>query len=360
MTVYKRDGSTRWQIEFVFNGRNYRKSSGTSDKRLAERVEDEWRRSLVRQASLGEAVPMTLAEAVLRYARTVLAPRGGTNLASTGLSYASRLRGLCVEFGEATRLEALTAPRISEWKSKLLASGRAPATVDRNLDLLRSVLNRAAHEWGALASVPVIGKLKLKIRNGRTRFLSEAEEAALLASCASEPDLADVVTVALDTGGRRGDLLQLQWAEVHWTQGLVAFMRPKNDQPRSVPMTARVRAILERRKRPDGPVFPYDPVTLTRKGCRSGSRGAPRKDDQAGMRAAWEEAIDRAALAGLRFHDLRHTFASRLVMRGASLYVVGELLGHRDPKMTKRYAHLAPKMHSDALALLEPPLGPRT
>lgn len=354
MAVFKRPGSAKWQIEFEYNGVPYRFSSKTADKRLAEEIEWQKRADVVRQHRIGATVTMTLGAAIKRYWTDVVQPSMPTNLSSTALSTRSRLKRLAAHFKAGTHLQQITATKISEWKTSMLEAGKKPGTVDRYLDLLRSMLLKAKHEWGALADVPVIGRMKLKKKNSRERFLTAEEEAALLKH--ADPDLADLIAVALDTGGRRGDLLQLRWQDVLFDERLVAFLFTKNDEPRSVPMTDRVRKILEMRKSLPRP-FPYDPTRLVRSDSRKGSRGRARKDRQPGMRSAWETARTKAGLGDVRFHDLRHTFASRLVMRGVDLYRVGILLGHKDPKTTKRYSHLEPRVLRDAIAVLNSPSG---
>lgn len=358
MAVFKRDGSSKWQIEFVFRGEKLRKSSGTTDKAAAEELERKWRDELWRQDQLGELPRMRVADACDMYWRTVVMPGKGNNLRSTLLSHRSRLALISDFFGEETQLaDVATAARISQWKASMLSNGLSPASVDRNLDMLRAILYRAKDEWEVLRTVPNIGKIKLNEHNERVRFLTSDEEKSLITECDKiDRDLTDVVEFLIDTGGRRGDALQLLWEDVLMADRLVSFKRTKEDRPRSVPMTNRVLALLTRRQSDSksAKVFPYDPNTLAKPTSRKGSRGRFGKSTEPGFRSAWTRAVDAAKIKDLHVHDLRHTFASRLVMAGIPLYTVGELLGHSDPKTTARYAHLQPKAHADAISKLNP------
>lgn len=354
MGVYKRSGSAHWQIEFVYKGRPVRQSSRTGDKRLAERIEAELRASLVKQDQLGEIAPMTVEQAAKRYWDTVVVPGAANNLDSTAKSVRSRLLAISAHFGTGTLLTTIVAARVSEWKAALLATGMKPGSVDRSLDLLRSILYRAKDEWGALHTVPNIGKIKLKEDNARTRFLTLEEEDALLGAAeVVDHDCRDVIAFLLDTGGRRGDALQLTWDCVDFSSQRVRFEHTKEDKPRAVPMSSRVFSILSARAMSAGRVFPYDPDTCAHVRSRKGKLGAPKKDCRPGFIQAWKRSVKKAKLLNVHVHDLRHTFASRLVMGGVPLYDVGELLGHTDPATTARYSHLSPQAHRSAIAVLE-------
>jgi integrase len=138
-----------------------------------------------------------------------------------------------------------------------------------------------------------------------------------------------IVTLALSTGMRKGEILGLEWERVDLSSARISLYRTKNGTPRGVPLN---RAAYEA-------LIALEPDPARRQGLCFRKR-----DDRAWgqIRTAFENAVRRAGLKDVRFHDLRHTTASHLVMRGASLRDVQEILGHRDLKMTQRYAHLSP------------------
>jgi integrase len=192
---------------------------------------------------------------------------------------------------------------------------------------------------------------------GRLRFLSEDEAAKLLAACEEassdrrmisqrSPYLFAIVTIALNTGMRKGEILGLTGECVDFARGVILLQRTKSGRRREVPMNRAVDRVL---------------ADLREKQARASDDGAPlspafrRADGSAwgSIRKAFEGACEAAKVSDFRFHDLRHTCASWLVMRGRPLKEVQELLGHASITMTMRYAHLAPDRLRDAVASLE-------
>lgn len=366
MTLFKRPDSSVWWTEFEFQSVRYRRSTETTDRKVAKDVEKKLRAEVHAQVVLGRTEEMSFGKATASYWTVKVEPDKASNLSSTFTTNEYRMEALLTHFGKDTKLSAITGATINAYKAKLLGDGKTRGTFNRHLGLLLAILNYARKELHALAEVPEVSKEREP--EGRVKWLHEDEEAALLDAC--KGDLRDLVLFLMDTGGRRGDALQLQWSEVHLEPlpGFARFEKTKTDKPRSVPLTKRVREMLlaRKEKRSGDAVFPYDPVDLTRPESREGSRGKRTKDGTEGLRSAWEkarataltalrkartEAAEKAGthadlkteLEGLRMHDLRHHFASRLAMKGQPLYNIGELLGHKKPNTTKRYAHLQPK-----------------
>ena len=176
----------------------------------------------------------------------------------------------------------------------------------------------------------------LKEENHKLRFL-EKEEIIKLIQCATglhKP----LITVAVFTGVRRGELLGLKWRDLDFNQGLIHLLVTKNGKQREVPMNEQVRqALLSIRKHPK---CPY--VFVKR-------NGEPLKDVRRGFTAA----LKGAGIKDFRFHDLRHTFASQLAMSGVDLNTIRELLGHSDLKTTLIYAHLSKDHKLRAVKLLD-------
>jgi hypothetical protein len=162
----------------------------------------------------------------------------------------------------------------------------------------------------------------------RDRLITSDEEMA------RNGNLTDLVEFALFTGLRRGEVLDLTWERVDRARGVILLDVTKSGKRREVPLNSRADAVLARRgSKSSGLVF------------------GTRKWDH--FRSAWERAVGRAKLVDFHFHDLRHTFASWAVQRGASLQEVKDLLGHRSLAMTLRYGHLAPEHLRSAVARLD-------
>ncbi len=270
-------------------------------------------------------------------------------------------------------LRTISAFDVERIKAQRLKSGRKPSTVNRDLDRIRGVLSRAV-EWGFLADHPLKAVKRAKgADNSRVRYLTPAEEERLRAALAAReaarrasresgntwckdrgygdgrpmwPEdgftdyLTPMVLVALNTGMRRGELFGLQWEHVNLSGKLLTITagNAKSRKARHLPLNTEALDVLTRWQRQGegtGLVFP--------------SAGGGRMDN---INTSWGGIVADAKLADFRFHDLRHTFASKLVMAGVDLNTVRELLGHADIAMTLRYAHLAPDKLAEAVAKL--------
>jgi integrase len=245
--------------------------------------------------------------------------------------------------GADTPLAEITAARVSAYKAQLLStvSGHTKrplksSSINRTLAVLAHLLKTAATEWEVLAKAPRVRMERLG--EGRLRWLTREEAHRLIVECEASRnrDLADLVKLALATGGRRGELLGLTWDRVDRSRGVVLFEVTKSGRPREVPLTAKADAMLARRQQATG--------------------GKGRVFPAAGwdtFRGAYERAVAAAGLTDVTFHTLRHTAASWMVSAGRTLVEVKDLLGHAKLDMTLRYAHLAPERLREAVSVLD-------
>ena len=210
---------------------------------------------------------------------------------------------------------------------------RSPTTVVRYLASLSHAFSVAVRDWEWMQENPVLKISKPKISNERTRFLSDEERMRLIKACqeSESKGLYPVVILALSTGMRRGEILNLKWSDVDLDRGAILLQTTKNGERRFVPLVGIALDLLRSRhsNQPSNSlVFP-----------------APYSSSKPiDIRSAWETALEKAGISNFRFHDLRHTAASYLAMNQASLLEIGTLLGHKTVQMTKRYAHLS-NMH---------------
>jgi integrase len=222
---------------------------------------------------------------------------------------------------------------------KLMRCEKAkPATVNREVALLKHMFNLAI-QWEYTLDNPTRGVKLLREDNIVERILSPEEEERLLAG--AHPGLKPVLITALNTGMRLGELLSLTWADVDLSRRLITVRHTKNGRMRRLPIND---GLLETLK------------TLHRKSCKAEYVFCSRRtkgDGRKSVRTTFETAIRRAGIGKLRFHDLRHTFATRLVAAGVDIVTVKEIMGHRDISMTMRYAHAAPERSLDAVRRLE-------
>jgi integrase len=238
---------------------------------------------------------------------------------------------------EITYLDLETFKNI--WKATPIKSGtkaRADATVNRYLAVLGHILNKAV-EWQLLEVSPFRkgSRLTIKENNQRDRFLTEQEIEALLNSCNAY--LLPIVEVALRTGMRKGELLALQWGQIKG--GLIYLRETKSKRPRQIPIDDRVAQVFKELQIKNKWRSPF--VFL-------GPDGKPLGD----VKKSFLGACRRAEIEDFRFHDLRHTCASHLIMKGASIKAVQKLLGHAESRTTDRYSHLAPDHLREAVNLL--------
>lgn len=237
-------------------------------------------------------------------------------------------------------LAQINAWLVEKWRTERLRAGTKPTTLNRDVTALKAALSKAV-EWGHLKEHPLASIKPLKTDSAaKVRFLTDEEERRLRSALDSRPLLRVLVLLALNTGLRRGELFNLRWEDVDLARGFVtvAGTGAKSGRTRHVPLNAEARRVLEGWRHAtggEGLVFP----------SRAGGT-------MTNVKRSWGSALREAQISGFRFHDLRHTFASRLVMQGVDLNTVRELLGHADLKMTLRYAHLAPEHKAAAVELL--------
>ena len=225
---------------------------------------------------------------------------------------------------------------VDEYKKKRLESEDTVATINRELSCFKTILRKAV-EWGKL-NTPLPKIQLFKENNQRVRYLEEKEAETLLE--ASPEPLKSIIVIALHTGMRRGEILSLKWNDVDARERNITIWNTKNREKRVVPMNSRVCDVfLGRTKSPDSE------FVFTRQ------NGQHRITDDY-VTHLFQKVVEKTGIKNFRFHDLRHTFASWLVMRGVDLKTVQELLGHKDFRMTLRYSHLSPDHKKQAVELL--------
>lgn len=246
-------------------------------------------------------------------------------------------------FGRS-KLDAIGAREVDAFVARQLAAGLSPKTVGNQLAVLRRMLN-VAHEWRL---IPRPAKVRApRVPKPELDFLDFDEAERLLAG--AEPAWRAMVLLGLRTGLRHAELIALRWDHVDLVAGRLHVREalkddgsvgaPKNGHSRIVPLSDDARQALKAHRHLRGPfVFcAEDGRMLTRWECHRPLR----------------RACQRAGLRRIGWHCLRHSFASALVMRGAPLRVVQELLGHRSIEMTMRYSHLSPDVSRAAVQLLD-------
>jgi len=279
------------------------------------------------------------------------------------------------EFGNLP-LSHFNTQLLDRYQSKGLKEGKAHATINRHIATIKHMFTKAV-EW-EMATEEVLKKVRrvklLPENNRRLRYLSKVESQALVDACS--PHLRPIVITALNTGMRKEEILSLEWEKnIDLKHGFILLQKTKNGDRREIPINEPLResfqGLVRRLDSPytfvnrDGRRFKDVKRSFTSAlkravlercyGCKLERR---KTDSQSpGNCPSCGETLRRDGIKDFRFHDLRHTFASHLVMAGVDITTVKELLGHKTLAMTLRYAHLAPAHKARAVDILKDSLG---
>jgi integrase len=232
-------------------------------------------------------------------------------------------------FGQHTKVGDVTFADIDRLHHKITVAG-SPYQANRCITVLSKMFALAVR-WDMRADNPC-KHVERNREHHRRRYLSGDELVRLIKALGEHPnrDIADAIRLLLLTGARKGEVLSARWADIDLTQGI--WSKPPNStkqrEHHEVPLSApalQLLANIHRRQHPRAEfVFPSD-----------GARG-----HLVELKSGWREITKAAGITGLRVHDLRHSYASQLVSGGATLPLIGALLGHALPSTTARYAHL--------------------
>jgi len=338
--IYKR-GEVWWICYAALDGKMVRKSSGSSKFKDAELMLH------TAKKSVQEGKPER--KLIANYSFEELAEKYTawmTGRHKSADSKAYRIKQMKSRFGSLP-LKHFNTMLVEQYQTDLTTKGLKPGSVNKNISLLKAMFNKAV-EWEMVEedTLKRVRKVKLsKESNKRLRFLTVKESQALISVC--DDHLRPIVITALHTGMRRGEILKLTWESVDLVHGFISLTDTKNGDGREIPIDGTLRETLNRLPRrfvdKDGkkelvPYVFHDPKTLK---CYKG------------IKRSFHTALTGAKIKDFRFHDCRHTFASQLIMAGVDLTTVKELLGHKDIKMTLRYAHLAPAHKRNAINVLD-------
>jgi integrase len=330
--LYKR-GEVWWMTYRDAIGTQRFESCKTSNKKTAEeRLVDRRKEAQEGLTPAAPIKPFALEELKERY-----------------LSFVGHQRGVAtkkIHFAHFNRvwgnppIHSLTVEVLDQYRALRLGEKIGPATINREMATLKHALSKAV-DWKLLRKTSreeLTSIKKYQEPDGRLRYLSgEAEAERLLQAC--DDSLRSIVVTALHTGMRKGELLGLTWDVVDMTHGFIRLKQTKNGKARALPFNETLWSLFSGlRTRQDVPWVFHDVA-------------GNRWND---IRHPFDRACETAGLTDFHFHDLRHTFASWLIMRGVPLATVSNLLGHTTPTMTLRYAHLSPKHLTSSVRVLDP------
>lgn len=339
MSVYKRKGETQYSYDFWVGGRRFTGGTGQASRREAEKVEREAKdraKAEVAAEKSAAGAPLTFAAACMRYWEEVGRHHANRETTMEDILRVSRF------LGDKKRLDEISDDDVAmavTWRRGMTARGKAStvsaATVNRSvIDVMQKVLTRARKVWRIpLPREPIWSQHRLKEPRERVREVRGGEAAAI--EEALRDDYLPVMRFALASGLRLSECL-LRKDQVDLIGGYV-HTTGKGGRPIDKPISSEMRAILMgAMANPTDVVFTYE-VKRTRDGRKRGER---LPITASGLKTQWRRARARGLPADLRFHDLRHDFATRLLRATGNLKTVQRALGHADISTTTRYAHV--------------------
>jgi integrase len=343
MGLCRRPQGKVWWMNFMYQGQQVRRSTGTADRRLAESILAKVRVQIIegRFFETREETTRTFEELMDRYLTEHAARK------SQPRHYQGYANSLTAFFGARTLAE-ITPKLIVEYKNWRYAAGLKPALINRELASMKKAFDLAVREWEWCRENPVSRVSMERENNQRDRWLSVEEESRLLQACA--PCLYELVTFALHTGIRMGEIVELTWRGVDVSRRTVMVFRSKNGERRTIPVNETVLHLIKQ-KATGRQVSVITQADFSGDFVFHSKTGTALESGH--LRRAFRLALSKVKIDDFHFHDLRHTFATRLVQAGVDLYKVQRLLGHKSPIMTQRYAHHYPESLRDGVEILD-------
>lgn len=324
MSLYKR-GKVYWSAVWI-DGERHMRSLETPNRRKAEILENRWKEELHTQRfQLPQLRPdMLFGELYGRFLAEGDVKPYHKQHAKKFLEFFSEMPIGKITKNDIARYRKL---RHEDYRRTHTKAGKplSETTVNRDIEVIRRLLYWATDE-GFIPANPIARVRLVRERRARRPVMSVAEEVKLLA--VSSKHLRPIVVAALDTGMRRGELLNQQWEDVDFDRRLISVTHSKTPEGehRLIPMTDRLTELLTTMRRPSGVVFTYETVSINTIDGRPVRKVNERPIHR--IKTAWAGALRRAGIPHYRFHDLRHTFNSRLAEIGVIADVRKELMGH--------------------------------
>jgi integrase len=322
-----------WYIQIKWQGHLIRKTTHTDNKELAQKLEAKIMSELLERKYFDREPGETILfkEAWEKYMREI----AKYTLSKSGLSLALHTERKFLPFAGHLTLKQITPAILSSYKAKRLEEGIKINSAVKELCYVRRCFSLCKKEWQFVKQSPFEYFTMPSVNDKRVRFFKPGEFESLFRH--SPAWLKPMIIISKETGLRKDNVIHLTWQMFNEGEKILNIPYTKNGDPIAIPLTdAAFEVLMEIKKEKRKVVFLDCPFVFH-------DKGKPYAHGQVSM--AFKRACARAGVENFRFHDLRHDYASRLAQRGNSLYVIQNLLGHRDSRMTQRYAHL----HIEAL-----------
>ncbi|OMH39840.1 tyrosine-type recombinase/integrase [Desulfurobacterium indicum] len=322
MRLFQRENGI-WYVEF---GRAKKKSLRTRNRAEAVRIFNKLKREYLagRLIVLKEGIKVPLSQFVQEYLEWTKNNRSEETY-TKARHVLNRLREVVGDI----YIQNFTKRHMDEYVNHLLEYGLSKVTVNVHIRTIKAALSKAV-EWEYLKENPLRGYKQLKVQQKPPRFLLP-EQIKKVEEVIDKEEWLFIFRFLVYTGIRIGEAIKINWKDVDLERGVITVRKSKNFQSRVIPIHPNLKQELLNRYPAVGKVIPYSRDYIEHK---------------------LKEYFKKAGLPELRVHDLRHTFASLMVMAGVDLKTVQELLGHTSYKTTEIYAHLAPAHLQEAIKKL--------
>lgn len=327
-------------MSFVYQGSQVRRSTETENKRAAGDIYCKVKTS-IRDGKWFENIEAknhTFDEVMNKFMKEHASKKAHKTQLRYGVSF-KHLK----PFFDGKTLADITPREISRYVDKRRSDGSSSSSINNERNTLSKAFNLAINQWEWCKENPCSKIPKERDTSRYERILATDEEARLIFHSKSylHGQLPEIITVALHTGMRLGEILNMQWENINLFQKTITVTETKNKENRTIPMTNTIFEILAEKGKVQnisGWVF------ATSKGTKIRMRN---------MQREWYNTLEKAGITDFRFHDLRHTAASRMVQAGVDIYSVAKILGHKTLEITKRYAHHNVDSLRNAVAVLD-------
>jgi integrase len=317
MALYRR--GQVWYMSFIYQGIRYRKSTETEDRKLAQRVYDKIKGEIAEGKWFGRlpGEDKTFEDMTKKFEEESIPKR-------SLIVYTSVLRTLSKAFKDSL-LMSITPNVVNRFKKDLRNKGEKATSINQKIRILKRMFNVATNDWEWFKENPIRVVHLEKEGRKRERWATLEEEEKVLSCCPNW--LKEIMVFDLNTGLRISELCKLRIPDVDLFKKTISIIETKNDEPRTIPLNQRAYDLLRERLKIRS--ISCDQVFQL--------KGKPIKKYI--IQIAFRGACMAAGIEDLHFHDLRHTFATRLVQAGEDLYKIQKLLGHKSLSMTQRYSH---------------------
>jgi len=346
--VFQRGDS--WYSDFWHDGKRYAKSWGAITKTVAKEKDRKFRTEILEgkhNLKSKNILFETFAEKYLEYARLNKKQKSAKRNQVSFNMLKSHFEGM--------KLKSVNAWALEQFKKDRKEEGRAPGTINRDIDCMKNMMRKAV-EWGDLSQNPLRDVKRFKEKSEKMWVLTPEEENKLLEACQKSPQrkkakyLRDLVLFGLHSGMRESEIFNMRKDQVDLKNRFILITDSKNNESRKVPVNDTLMEILDRRMGDQGSNY----IFYNSKGKKLTvlTNAFWYAVKEVGLTRV-EVISEKEVRSRFRFHDLRHTFGSRLGMAGKDLKTIMEIMGHKTTKVAMMYQHPMPSHKLEAVKTLD-------